>query len=202
MSRKTNIYSEFERANFCAVFNSFGKSVVSLCQLISLLVIVGVEQLIWPELDNMFSLSGVPGPKWAHRDTRVVACNLWHVMCHMTAPGYSTYRPSSIAFPLVCVDRTIRVTLRLGFVSQFSLPMLEQAVHIHKCSDKLLTITEYYTLFWVVYTDLSTCCALLFFLTRFSVSVGLDAAGKTTILYKLKLGEIVTTIPTIGKNHL
>ncbi|RWW44413.1 hypothetical protein BHE74_00049826, partial [Ensete ventricosum] len=30
--------------------------------------------------------------------------------------------------------------------------------------------------------------------------VGLDAAGKTTILYKLKLGEIVTTIPTIGEN--
>lgn len=33
--------------------------------------------------------------------------------------------------------------------------------------------------------------------------VGLDAAGKTTILYKLKLGEIVTTIPTIGASiHL
>ena len=32
--------------------------------------------------------------------------------------------------------------------------------------------------------------------------VGLDAAGKTTILYKLKLGEIVTTIPTIGKKIL
>jgi ADP-ribosylation factor protein 1 len=32
------------------------------------------------------------------------------------------------------------------------------------------------------------------------VQVGLDAAGKTTILYKLKLGEIVTTIPTIGFN--
>jgi GTPase SAR1 family protein len=31
--------------------------------------------------------------------------------------------------------------------------------------------------------------------------VGLDAAGKTTILYKLKLGEIVTTIPTIGMIH-
>ena len=29
---------------------------------------------------------------------------------------------------------------------------------------------------------------------------GLDAAGKTTILYKLKLGEVVTTIPTIGFN--
>ncbi|KAG1516427.1 hypothetical protein G6F53_002159 [Rhizopus delemar] len=32
------------------------------------------------------------------------------------------------------------------------------------------------------------------------IMVGLDAAGKTTILYKLKLGEIVTTIPTIGFN--
>ena len=30
--------------------------------------------------------------------------------------------------------------------------------------------------------------------------VGLDAAGKTTMLYRLKLGEIVTTIPTIGFN--
>ncbi len=31
-----------------------------------------------------------------------------------------------------------------------------------------------------------------------SSSVGLDAAGKTTVLYKLKLGEVVTTIPTLG----
>lgn len=30
--------------------------------------------------------------------------------------------------------------------------------------------------------------------------IGLDSAGKTTILYKLKLGEIVTTVPTIGFN--
>ena len=30
--------------------------------------------------------------------------------------------------------------------------------------------------------------------------VGLDAAGKTSILYKLKLGEIITTVPTIGFN--
>ena len=34
------------------------------------------------------------------------------------------------------------------------------------------------------------------------LSVGLDAAGKTTILYKLKLGEIVTTIPTIGNTNI
>jgi len=30
--------------------------------------------------------------------------------------------------------------------------------------------------------------------------LGLDAAGKTTVLYQLKLGEVVTTIPTIGFN--
>ena len=30
--------------------------------------------------------------------------------------------------------------------------------------------------------------------------IGLDNAGKTTVLYKLKLGEVVTTIPTIGFN--
>jgi ADP-ribosylation factor protein 1 len=32
------------------------------------------------------------------------------------------------------------------------------------------------------------------------IMLGLDSAGKTTILYNLKLGEIVTTIPTIGFN--
>merc|ERR1719197_2217196 len=30
--------------------------------------------------------------------------------------------------------------------------------------------------------------------------MGLDAAGKTTITYKLQLGEVVHTIPTIGFN--
>merc|ERR1712117_573129 len=30
--------------------------------------------------------------------------------------------------------------------------------------------------------------------------LGLDAAGKTTIVYKLQLGEVVHTIPTIGFN--
>lgn len=30
--------------------------------------------------------------------------------------------------------------------------------------------------------------------------LGLDAAGKTTTLYKMKLDEVVTTIPTIGFN--
>jgi ADP-ribosylation factor protein 1 len=32
------------------------------------------------------------------------------------------------------------------------------------------------------------------------VMVGLDAAGKTTVLNKLKLGEVTSTIPTIGFN--
>ena len=30
--------------------------------------------------------------------------------------------------------------------------------------------------------------------------LGLDAAGKTTVLFKLKLGEVITTVPTIGFN--
>ena len=30
--------------------------------------------------------------------------------------------------------------------------------------------------------------------------LGLDGAGKTTMLYKLKLGEKQTTVPTIGFN--
>jgi small GTP-binding protein len=30
--------------------------------------------------------------------------------------------------------------------------------------------------------------------------LGLDGAGKTTILYKLKLGEVVSSVPTIGFN--
>jgi small GTP-binding protein len=32
------------------------------------------------------------------------------------------------------------------------------------------------------------------------VILGLDGAGKTTILYSLKLGEVISTIPTIGFN--
>merc|ERR1719323_1523103 len=30
--------------------------------------------------------------------------------------------------------------------------------------------------------------------------VGLDASGKTTILYKLHLGEVINSVPTIGFN--
>ncbi|KAF3575918.1 hypothetical protein DY000_02034372 [Brassica cretica] len=30
--------------------------------------------------------------------------------------------------------------------------------------------------------------------------LGLDNAGKTTILYRLQMGEVVSTIPTIGFN--
>lgn len=50
----------------------------------------------------------------------------------------------------------------------------------------------------------SNFCTLLFGWYRWNpfFLVGLDAAGKTTILYKLKLGEIVTTIPTIGKEFV
>ena len=40
---------------------------------------------------------------------------------------------------------------------------------------------------------------LTFFTIRIVMN-GLDAAGKSTILKKLNLGEVVTTIPTIGIN--
>ena len=33
-----------------------------------------------------------------------------------------------------------------------------------------------------------------------ALMLGLDAAGKTTSLYKLKLGEVVSSVPTIGFN--
>ena len=35
---------------------------------------------------------------------------------------------------------------------------------------------------------------------RRGLIIGNDAVGKTTILYQLRLGEVVTTIPTIGFN--
>ena len=33
-----------------------------------------------------------------------------------------------------------------------------------------------------------------------ALMLGLDAAGKTTILYKLNIGEVVSSVPTIGFN--
>jgi len=42
---------------------------------------------------------------------------------------------------------------------------------------------------------------LVFFVLRCQVvMLGLDAAGKTTILYKLHIGEVLSTVPTIGFN--
>ena len=37
-------------------------------------------------------------------------------------------------------------------------------------------------------------------LTMKTLMLGLDAAGKTTILYKMQLGEVVSSVPTIGFN--
>ena len=33
-----------------------------------------------------------------------------------------------------------------------------------------------------------------------ALMLGLDSAGKTTILYKMKLGQTASTIPTVGFN--
>merc|ERR1712113_839149 len=51
--------------------------------------------------------------------------------------------------------------------------------------------------FFSKWLDIRNICCVLEMRT---IMVGLNAAGKTTILYKMKLGEIVTTIPTIGFN--
>lgn len=50
---------------------------------------------------------------------------------------------------------------------------------------------EIYTYLWIFF---SLNCFQSFYDT------GLDGAGKTTILYRLQVGEVVTTIPTIGFN--
>jgi small GTP-binding protein len=46
---------------------------------------------------------------------------------------------------------------------------------------------------WTLFAELGQTQARILML-------GLDAAGKTTVLYKLKLNETVSTIPTIGFN--
>lgn len=53
-------------------------------------------------------------------------------------------------------------------------------------------------------SNLQTClrlCTTLTLARLFAqvVMLGLDAAGKTTILYKLHIGEILSTVPTIGE---
>ncbi len=47
---------------------------------------------------------------------------------------------------------------------------------------------------------LSICSSLSGSKERRILMLGLDDAGKTTILYRLKLSEVVTTTPTIGFN--
>lgn len=72
--------------------------------------------------------------------------------------------------------------------------------------ENFLTFDEFLTKTWI--TGFVRCKMGQSFTKFFSrllgkkemriIMVGLDAAGKTTILYKLKLGEIVSTTPTIG----
>ncbi|CAI0467614.1 unnamed protein product [Linum tenue] len=80
-------------------------------------------------------------------------------------------------------------------------------VNFKPCSTNRQSRSRFFLTSWLVewYRKMGLSFAKLFS-SLFSkkemriLMVGLDAAGKTTILYKLKLGEIVTTIPTIGFN--
>lgn len=77
--------------------------------------------------------------------------------------------------------------ITIKWVSLFQMPLID-SLERSKCAS-----------WWVWYDDINNAFKKLS-IFHFLILVGLDAAGKTTILYKLKLGEIVTTIPTIGFN--
>ncbi|XP_043965971.1 ADP-ribosylation factor-like 4Ca [Gambusia affinis] len=49
-------------------------------------------------------------------------------------------------------------------------------------------------------TSLSSLSSLAAFQSLHIVMLGLDSAGKTTVLYRLKFNEFVNTVPTIGFN--
>ena len=70
----------------------------------------------------------------------------------------------------------------------------ETSQRFSKCRARCLTsfsrMGNFFNVFKRYFKNRDTRCLML----------GLDAAGKTTVLYKLKLGEHVTTIPTIGFN--
>ncbi|KAG2470387.1 ARF4 factor, partial [Polypterus senegalus] len=80
-----------------------------------------------------------------------------------------------------------RPTCTLGTIPKFHYGFADQKVVSPEKHETLAYVEEQCSLEAVGSRSLDLC-------------VGLDAAGKTTILYKLKLGEIVTTIPTIGFN--
>lgn len=79
-------------------------------------------------------------------------------------------------------------------------------VHLLPLPTRILQAIYYYVSNFIVKTHLISSYLPPAMLFQFGkkemriLMVGLDAAGKTTILYKLKLGEVVTTIPTIGFN--
>ena len=57
--------------------------------------------------------------------------------------------------------------------------------------------TKIFVFSWWVSAGQPSILGMLY--SFYDISSGLYAAGKTTALYKLKLGEVVTTIPTIGE---
>jgi len=64
-----------------------------------------------------------------------------------------------------------------------------------------LKINDYYISFYSNTTNMGIFFSIFKRLQdKRILLLGLDAAGKTTILYKLHMGDIITTIPTIGFN--
>jgi small GTP-binding protein len=94
--------------------------------------------------------------------------------------------------------------LREGFNWLASKLPKDTSFSAKKILDTMKSVIENFPL-WDVFTSLwkmiSTVWRRLFSAREArALILGLDAAGKTTILYKLKLGVFVSTIPTIGFN--
>ncbi|XAR72931.1 hypothetical protein NMG60_11019741 [Bertholletia excelsa] len=90
--------------------------------------------------------------------------------------------------PLVHEDKRRRYVIRVANVYASLAPLMKSSVisRCHKCFNK---------------NAISRLVKRLLARTDMKIlMVGLDASGKTTILYKLKLGDVVATVPTIGFN--
>ncbi|KAK3512549.1 hypothetical protein QTP70_015623, partial [Hemibagrus guttatus] len=92
---------------------------------------------------------------------------------------------AALELQMMLEDDALRDATLLVLANKQDLP---NAMPVHEMTEKLKLDTIKRRPWYIQ----STCAT--------NGTVGLDAAGKTTVLYKLKLGEVVTTIPTIGFN--
>ncbi|KAF0689831.1 Aste57867_18743 [Aphanomyces stellatus] len=96
--------------------------------------------------------------------------------------------------------------------NQFSFLNWSDAIGLHRSPDftrvshQVFTLQITFVAMGLFASKLKSVLNILSAKDRFSIRgrriiiVGLDAAGKTTILYKFKMGQVRSTVPTIGFN--